>query len=68
LPLVLGRLGSVGIGQRILAGVVISVTFLVAEQLSGHIGLSFGVNPILAAVSPTLLFTALAVWMFRGVG
>jgi lipopolysaccharide export system permease protein len=68
LPLVLGRLGSVGIGQRILAGVVISVTFLVAEQLSGHAGLTFGLNPILAAVSPTLLFTALAVWMFRRVG
>ena len=51
LPLVLGRLGTVGIGQRILAGVVISVTFLVAEQLSGHIGLGFGVNPILAAVA-----------------
>jgi lipopolysaccharide export system permease protein len=68
LPLVLGRLGAVGIGQRILAGIVIAVTFLVVEQLAGHAGLSFGLNPIVAACAPTLLFLALAVWMFRKVG
>ena len=68
LPLVLGRLGSVGIGQRIFAGVVISVTFLVTEQLAGHVGLTFGLNPVVAALAPTLLFAALAVWLFRRVG
>lgn len=68
LPLVLGRLGSVGIGQRIFAGVVISVTFLVAEQLSGHMGLTLGLNPVAAALAPTVLFAALAVWLFRRVG
>lgn len=68
LPLVLGRLGSVGIGQRILAGVVISVTFLVVEQLAGHVGLTFGLNPVVAAVAPTVLFAAIALWLFRRVG
>ena len=68
LPLVLGRLGSVGIAQRILAGVVISVGFLVIEQLSGHMGLALGVSPGVAAVAPTLLFAALAGWLFRRVG
>jgi lipopolysaccharide export system permease protein len=68
LPLVLGRLGSVGIGQRIFAGIVIAVSFLLVEQLAGHMGLTFGLNPIFAACAPTLLVFALAVWMFRRVG
>ena len=68
LPLVLGRLGSAGIGQRILAGVVISVTFLVTEQLAGHAGLAYGLNPVAAALAPTALFAVLAVWLFRRVG
>jgi lipopolysaccharide export system permease protein len=68
LPLVLGRLGSVGIGQRIVAGVAIAMSFLVVEQLAGHVGLAFGLNAIAAACAPTLLFLAVAVWMFRRVG
>jgi lipopolysaccharide export system permease protein len=68
LPLVLGRLGSVGIGQRILAGIAIAVSFLVLERLAGHMGLTLGVNPFVAACAPTLLFFTLAVWMFRRVG
>ncbi len=68
LPLVLGRLGSVGIGQRILAGIVIAVSFLLMEQLAGHLGLAFGLNPMVAACAPTLLIFILAVWMFRRVG
>ena len=67
LPLVLGRLGSVGIGQRIFAGIVIAVSFMLVEQLAGHMGLTFGLNPVAAACVPTLLFFALAVWMFRRV-
>ncbi len=67
LPLVLGRLGSVGIGQRIFAGIIIAVSFLVVEQLASHAGLSFGLNPAVAASAPTLLFFALAVWMFHRV-
>ena len=67
LPLVLGRLGSVGIGQRIFAGIIIAVSFLVVEQLASHAGLSFGLNPAVAASAPTLLFFAFAVWMFHRV-
>ncbi len=68
LPLVLGRLGSVGIGQRIVAGVAIAVSFLVLQQLVGRLGLAFGVSPVVSALAPTLLILTLAVWMFRRVG
>ena len=68
LPLVLGRLGSVGISQRIVAGVAIAVSFLLLQQLAGHLGLTFGLNPVVSACAPTFLILALAVWMFRRVG
>jgi len=41
------------------------VSFLLVEQLAGHTGLTFGLNPAVAACAPTLLFFVLAVWMFR---
>ncbi len=68
LPLVLGRLGSVGISQRIVAGVAIAVSFLLLQQLAGHLGLTFGLNPVVSACAPTLLILGLAVLMFRRVG
>ena len=68
LPLVLGRLGSVGIGQRIVAGVAIAVSFLLLEKLAGHLGLTFALNPVLSAFAPTLLVLTLALWMYRRVG
>jgi lipopolysaccharide export system permease protein len=68
LPLVLGRLGSVGIGQRIIAGAVIAVTFLLLQRLAGDLGLTFGLNAFASASVTTLLFLAVAVWLFRRVG
>ena len=68
LPLVLGRLGSAGIGQRIVAGVAIAVSFLLLEKLAGHVGLTFALNPLLSAFVPTLLILTLALWLYRRVG
>lgn len=68
LPLVLGRLGTSGLGQRIAVGVLIAVSFLLLQRLAGHLGLSFGLNAVASAILPTVVFLALAVWMFRRVG
>lgn len=68
LPLVLGRLGSVGIGQRIVVGVLIAVSFLLLQRFAGHLGLTFGVNAVASAILPTFIFFALAIWMFKRVG
>lgn len=67
LPLVLGRLGRVGIGQRIVAGVVIAVAFLLLQRMAAHLGLTFGLNAVVSAILPTALFFAMAVWLFRRV-
>ena len=68
LPLVLGRLGSVGIGQRVVAGVVIAVAFLLLQRLAAHLGLAFGLNAWASAILPTAVFYALAAWLFRRAG
>ena len=66
-PLVLGRLGGSGIGQRILAGCLIAVTFHVVNEVSGKMGIVYGLNPALSAFAPTLLFLAAGVWLLRRV-
>ena len=66
-PLVLGRLGGVGIGQRILAGCLIAVTFHVVNEVSGKMGIVYGLSPALSAFAPTLLFLAVGVWLLRRV-
>ena len=66
-PLVLGRLGGVGIGQRILAGCLIAVTFHVVNEVSGKMGIVYGLSPALSAFAPTLLFLAAGVWLLRRV-
>lgn len=62
-PLVLGRLGGVGIGQRILAGCLIAVTFHVVNEVSGKVGIVYGLSPWMSAFAPTLLFLAAGVWL-----
>ena len=66
-PLVLGRLGGVGIGQRILAGCLIAVTFHVVNEVSGKMGIVCGLSPVLSAFAPTLLFLAAGVWLLNRV-
>ncbi len=66
-PLVLGRLGGTGIGQRILVGCLIAVAFHVVNEVSGKMGIVYGLNPALSAFAPTLLFLAAGVWLLRRV-
>lgn len=65
LPIVLGILGSAGVGQRILFGSMVGMVFHVVNQISGDIGLVYGFSPIISAVTPTLVFFAIGVAMMR---
>ena len=64
-PLVLGRLGGAGLGQRILTGCLIAVTFHVVNEISGKVGIVYGLSPLLCAFAPTLTFLAAGTWMLR---
>lgn len=65
LPMVLGFLRSVGTGQRILVGALVGMAFHVINQVSGDIGLVYGLSPLLSAVLPTVVFLAAGVAMMR---
>ena len=64
-PLVLGRLGEARIGQRILVGCLVAVTFHVVNEISGKAGIVYGLSPALSAFAPTLAFLAVGVWLLR---
>jgi len=66
-PMVLGRLKEAGLGQRIVVGVVVGITFHVLNQASGQLGLVYGLSAALSATAPTALFAVAAAWMLRRV-
>ena len=66
-PLVLGRLGGAGIGQRILAGCLIAVTFHIVNEASGKLGIVYGLSPPVSAFAPTLSFLAVGMWLLHRV-
>lgn len=65
LPMVLGILRSAGVGQRILVGSIVGMAFHVINQISGDIGLVYGLSPSVSAVLPTLMFLAIGMLMMR---
>lgn len=67
LPLLLGQLGSAGVGQRILVGSLVGMAFHVINQVSGDVGLVYGLSPMISAVLPTLLFFFVALALMRRV-
>ena len=55
-PLVFGSVRSAGAGQRIFIGVLIGIVFFLANRLLSHLGLLYGLPPLLSAILPTLAF------------
>lgn len=64
-PFVFGPLRSVGIGQRILVGVLVGLGFYLLSQMVNYVGLVHEYNPAISALVPVLLFTGLSVWLLK---
>lgn len=67
LPFIFGPLRSVGVGSRILFGVLVGVSFHLLNQLVGFFGLVYGLPPMLSAAIPSMLFFFAAVHFLRRV-
>lgn len=65
LPLVLGRLRSVGVGNRIVVGAIVGIGFHVINEVSGDMGLVYGMSPMISAFLPTVIFLGVGVLMMR---
>ncbi len=66
-PFVFGSLRSVGAGQRLLVGVMVGIGFQLLTQTLSHLGLVYGVNPMISALTPVLLFLVLGMAALRRV-
>lgn len=65
LPFVFGPLRSVGIGQRMLVGVLTGLGFYLLNQAAAQFGLAFGMNAALVAFLPTLALLAVSLVLMR---
>lgn len=62
-PLVLGRLKSSGLGQRIVVGVIVGISFHVINQAAAQFGLVYGLSAAISTTMPSALFAIAAMWL-----
>jgi len=62
-PFVLGVQRQGNTGQRLLVGILLGLAFVVADNLVTQLAVQFGVNPILVALLPSLIFLVVAIYL-----
>lgn len=67
LPVALGNLRSTGMGQRIMVGVVIGMTFQVITRGFSYVALVYDLAPWLMALLPSLTVLVVGAWLMRRV-
>jgi len=65
IPFVFGSLRAVGIGQRIMMGTMLGISFYLLNQISTYVSLAYHFNPVASAILPTFLFFLLGVYLMR---
>jgi lipopolysaccharide export system permease protein len=55
-PFVFGSLRTVGIGQRVFAGMLVGSAFFLLNRLLAYVAVVYHVNPLLAAALPAFAF------------
>lgn len=56
IPFVFGPLRSTGSGPRLLVGILIGLVFYLLNQALNHVGLVYGLPPLISALLPSALF------------
>ncbi len=62
-PFVLGAQRQGNAGQRLMIGILLGLSFVVAEKLLTQLGMQFEINAIVVALSPNLAFLAIAIYI-----
>ena len=65
IPFIFGPLRSVSMGLRLLTGIFVGIGFYLLNQFFGPFSLVYQFPPLLAALTPTLLFLGLGCLMLR---
>ena len=64
IPLVAQRHRKGGLGQHAFSGALIGVIFYFINSASGHVGIVYGVHPLISAAIPTLVLFLVLFWLF----
>jgi lipopolysaccharide export system permease protein len=64
-PFAFGPLRTRGMGQRMMIGTMIGITFTLVQQITSYLGLLLNVSPALTATAPSIVLVALGVYLFR---
>ncbi len=64
-PFVFGPLRSVGVGQRIFVGTLFGIGYFLVDQTTGHLGLVYGLPPLISVLMAPVLFFVIAAYMFK---
>ncbi len=67
MPFVFGTLRSSNVGQRLLVGVLLGLGFHMFNQALNYIGVGYGLNPVISALLPSLLFAFGGIWALKKV-
>ncbi|WP_207063372.1 LPS export ABC transporter permease LptG [Motiliproteus sp. SC1-56] len=62
---VFGPLRSVPMGQRIMVGIVVGLTFKIVQDLLGPASTVYGFSPLIAALSPIALCYLIGGWLLK---
>jgi len=65
IPFVFGSLRTAGIGQRVFAGALVGVGFLVINKAFAHMAVVYQLNPLFAAAFPGIVCLGIALWALR---
>ena len=64
-PFIFGPLRSSSMGGRIVIGSMLGIGFYLFNQTFQHVGLVYGLPPLLSAVFPTFVFAAGGIYLMR---
>lgn len=65
MPFVFGSLRAASMGQRVMVGALLGISFYLLDQMSGYIGLVYHIDPLVCALAPGLIFLAAAWALLR---
>lgn len=64
-PFVFGGLRSAAAGQRIFIGILVGFGFYIVSQIAGQMGRVYDLNPLLATLTPSVIFLLIGVRAVR---
>ena len=53
------------VGQRIFLGSLVGIIFYICDQISGHMGIVYDINPVVSVTAPTIILMTLVLFLLR---